>query len=165
MNAQKFITPAMNPDLAEKAVVLLREVDIQPTKQRVAILYALLSQPNYHPSAEILELDVNQGLVHVGTTTIYLSLRTLIEAGLIESFVDRVGKIRYGLALKPHVNQECSTCGIIEDAPMPSLPGISTWKGARAHILVRGLCPTCSKIFSEEQVYKSIPAQYLELQP
>ena len=165
MNGQKFIAATMNPDLAEKAVGLLREVGIQPTKQRVAILYALLSRPNYHPYAEVLEMDVNQSLVHVGTTTIYLSLRALVEAGLVESFMDRVGKIRYGLALKPHINQECYTCGIIEDAPMPSLPAISQWKGTRAHILVRGLCPTCAKIFSDEQVHKPIPAQYLELQP
>lgn len=126
----------------------LKQVGVLPTSQRVLLL-SLLMRKDYHPTAYDLELDANQH-DKVSTTTVYLSLRLFVASGLVHSFPDRAGKVRYGGYPEPHAHLLCVVCGTVVDIPNFSLPkpAAQDWKTTDLPPLVvgYGLCPTCRRI-------------------
>lgn len=131
----------------EQATELLKQAGLSPSPQRITLLQLLLRQ-NYHPTPEELESDANQ-IEHVSTTTVYLSLRSFLLAGLVHSFLDRGGKIRYGGYPEPHSHALCVVCGAIEDVPQkgsPTLPAGWVPTSSPPLQVTYGLCPTCKKL-------------------
>ena len=123
----------------------LKAAGITPTDQRV-LLFSLLLQKDYHPTADELEADANK-VEKVSTTTVYISLRHFLLAGLLHSFVDRGGKIRYGGYPKPHAHSLCVVCGRTRDVEYASLPQILPpgWAPGEVQplLVVYGYCTTC----------------------
>lgn len=135
------------PVKREKVVEMLKRAGLNPSSQRVTLLSLLLKE-NYHPTPEELEVEANK-IEHVSTTTVYLSLRSFLLAGLVHSFLDRGGKIRYGGYPKPHSHALCVVCGTIEDVPKeaePTLPPGWSPSPPSPLVLSYGLCPTCRKL-------------------
>lgn len=139
--------PRVREDLKlEDAQRLLAAHGLKATPQRVAILEALRS--GKHLTAEEAQAEASK-ITHVGTTTVYFTLRVLADAGLVEILADSKGRVRYGFAGAPHVNLECLVCGRIEDYPAPpeglSGHGSPGWKVHTATVVLRGYCPVCAK--------------------
>jgi len=140
--AQKAKPTSPKHDLSE-AVRLLEEAGLKVTPQRAAVL-EVLRTPNTHLTAEQVQREANK-LVHVGTTTVYFTLRVLADAGLVEIIADSQSQIRYGFRHSPHVNAECIVCGRIEDYPVApeDVPSPAGWEVHGASLVVHGICPSC----------------------
>ncbi|MEM1684413.1 MAG: transcriptional repressor [Nanopusillaceae archaeon] len=137
--------------LLREAASALEAAGVKRTPQR-EILLALLLQKDFHPSAEELEREANKHLP-VSTTTVYISLRTLTEAGLIHAVLDKSGRIRYGGWPKPHIHYLCEICQDIADAEATDFPTFfpaapENWerKEEAPLVVARGYCPRCKNI-------------------
>ena len=63
----------------------LKAAGVQPTAQRIAIYYYILSEAD-HPTAEKIKDWADQGFPKLSLATIYNTLNALVEANLIKEF-------------------------------------------------------------------------------
>lgn len=133
-----------------KAAMDLQAEGMIPTPQRVAILEALRRR-GYHPTMEELEGDLKAMGVEVGTTTLYLSVRQFVLAGLVHSITDHSGRIRYGGYPEPHLHIQCTICQQILDVeghpPEVSMP--EGWEALPSYttlVVAKGNCPQCKTL-------------------
>lgn len=137
----------MSPTSAE----LLRSAGLRRTPTRLSVLARLesLARPCSH--AELLALPDLSGLDDI---TLYRTLNTLVEAGLVHRIHGIDGVWRYSTQPRSrpgcpgnHAHFLCSSCGTMQcllDQPMPrvDLPEGTEVQGR--HFLVYGRCATCS---------------------
>ncbi len=71
--------PLTTDDIAHR----LRDADIAPTKQRVAIARVLFEVPDRHLSAQDVLLGVNRRQRHVCRATVYNTLHLFVGRGLV----------------------------------------------------------------------------------
>jgi Fe2+ or Zn2+ uptake regulation protein len=120
------------------------------TRQRGLVFEYLSESEGYHPSARNVfeSLAAKDGSISVAT--VYNTLGSLVQLGLIKIIEFESGDNRYELNLEPHINLICSSCGGIEDLQIG--PSIHT-RCAREHLgfHVRdfrleyyGLCSRCA---------------------
>ena len=67
----------------EKIKNILRQSNLRPTKQRIAIFDILFRQENWHFSAEIVEKKCSENGVKISAGTIYNVLNDFYSKGLI----------------------------------------------------------------------------------
>ena len=128
----------------------LADKNINPTAMRLLVLDLLLKQS----SATSLS-DIEKGLQPADRITIYRTLKTFEEKGLIHSIDDGTGSPKYALCLEEcdadhhhdlHVHFYCTVCKetfCLPDSKIPdlSLPGGFT--SAEMNLLVKGVCNNC----------------------
>lgn len=80
-------------------------------------------------------------------TTVYNSVHTLVEYGLLRELQLEPGVTRYDLAPQPrHAHFVCRRCGRIFDQPWPEGMQLSPTAGFNVDsvdILLKGICPNC----------------------
>ena len=67
----------------EKIKNVLRQINLRPTKQRIAIFDILFKQENWHFSADIVEKKCSESGVKISAGTIYNVLNDFYAKGLI----------------------------------------------------------------------------------
>ena len=67
----------------EKIKNVLRQINLRPTKQRIAIFDILFRQENWHFSADIVEKKCSESGVKISAGTIYNVLNDFYAKGLI----------------------------------------------------------------------------------
>ncbi|MBU1292590.1 transcriptional repressor [Patescibacteria group bacterium] len=96
---------------SEKIRALLAGVDLRATTQRVALLKELLEQA--HPlSVEKLTQGMGNAL---DTATVYRTLDTFEEKGLVRKVELAQGRALYEHAGEHHHHIVCTECGVIQD--------------------------------------------------
>ncbi|HTW90940.1 MAG TPA: Fur family transcriptional regulator [bacterium] len=136
---------------------LLRSRGLRPTRASRLIL-ARLRHSNDHLSAEELRGALRRRGHVVSIATLYQNLARLSEAGLLASFADSEGLVRYDANTAPHAHLVCSRCGRILDLPMtnPLVNRLNISSGRRtrqyrgwavqnARLELCGLCPKCRR--------------------
>ncbi|MDF7809382.1 transcriptional repressor [Pontiellaceae bacterium B12219] len=117
------------------------------THQRMEIFREVASTAE-HPNADTIFHRVRERLPSVSHDTVYRTLASLEELGLV-SRVDPVkGGARYDANCDKHHHYICTQCGSITDIYMqnePSLPeGIENLGDVESlHLQVRGICHNC----------------------
>jgi len=97
----------------EGLVNRLREKGLKITPQRVAI-YSLLVESAVHPTAEELWEEVKKEHASVSFNTVYTTLSTLLQAGLIQRL--HVGTAaHYDAKMAPHAHLHCQQCARVGD--------------------------------------------------
>ena len=98
----------------QELFTLFRNNGYKVTPQRLAIYKFILTRKD-HPTADQIyqELKVEYPTLSLGT--IYKTLHTLKELGLIQELGFSEGRIRYDPDMELHINMVCSKCGIIYD--------------------------------------------------
>lgn len=128
----------------------LVEKKINPTAMRMLVLDLLLKQ-----HAAVSLSDIEKGLEPADRTTIYRTLKTFEENGLIHIIEDGTGTPKYALCLEEcnihkhshvHVHFYCLACKetfCLPDSKIPdvSLPGNFT--SMEMNLLVKGVCDKC----------------------
>lgn len=126
---------------------------IPVTAQRRVVLEVLCSRRD-HPTVEEIHSEVVARLPDVSRATIYRSLETLGELGLLRR-VDHPGSAaRYDANMDPHHHFLCTGCGQIHDLPLEAVAGHADLRFTgpaplEAHelsILVRGSCGSCGPV-------------------
>ena len=125
---------------------LLKKNGIRPSVQRVKIL-EYLYQAGGHPTVEEIHSALIAEIPSLSKVTVYNTLHTLMEAGLVEVVeIDDVQK-RYDITLESHGHFLCQSCGMIynfqvniEDAPVEGLRGFQV---LHKNVYFKGVCPNC----------------------
>lgn len=131
-----------------RVVQALKEQGLRVTPQRYAV-YANLLQRTDHPTVDQLLTDLNQDFPVSSQATVYNSLNTLLEAGLIREVLLEEGVSRYDANTNPHHHFQCQRCGAIEDIPWQAFPKLDMGQlrpgltPERYEVTVMGCCDRC----------------------
>jgi len=128
----------------------LREAGLKLTPQRFAVLDYLVRHPT-HPTAEQIGAGVNRRFPRVSRATIYNTLHSLCETGLVREVYLEDATARYDANVKPHHHFVCRSCGRLEDVPaeaLGALPRADLETGYRVEsfqVVMRGICGACAE--------------------
>jgi Fur family transcriptional regulator, ferric uptake regulator len=143
-----------DPRATERIGELLRTHGLRRTLPRIAVL-AVLEPVEGHLSVA----EIHQRLLNFPTAdasppdlaTVYRTVTTLVEQGVLHALAVEGGITTYGLTSDPHHHAVCTECGAIIEVPSQRLS--SALKHARqasaftlseqASLTLHGLCPQC----------------------
>lgn len=129
---------------------ILKDFKLRSTPSRAAILDAFLTH-NYALSHGDLEKEVPDSFDRV---TVYRTLKTFLDKGLIHKVLDGEGGMKYALCSEActtanhhhdHVHFKCIQCGQTNCLQV-EIPEIKLPKGYQAgeiNLLIQGVCGTC----------------------
>ena len=101
-----------------------RGAGLSITPQRLAIYKALINSDN-HPSPEMIYHEVQQDFPMISVATVYKTLNTFEQIGIITTVTHVHDTIRYDPMTKRHHHLICARCKTIldiENADLDSLP-------------------------------------------
>ena len=137
-----------NTDTKSHCIQLLASAGIRLSLQRIAILQYLLEHHTHPTAAEIYDA-LHEQYPSLSRTTVYNTLRTLVENGAIAQLDIDPGFARFDANLAPHAHFLCRSCGRVHDIDLsasPSTPLPAGFHIDSQSILYRGLCPQCSAL-------------------
>jgi Fur family transcriptional regulator, ferric uptake regulator len=130
---------------------LLKNFRLRATPNRQAILHLFL-QKEYALSHGDIESEIDDSLDRV---TVYRTLKTFLDKGLIHKVLDDQGSLKYALCNEPctmrghqhdHVHFKCTQCGQTNcleiEVPHVKLP--KGYKMKEVNLLIQGICEHCS---------------------
>ncbi len=127
-------------------VKLLQEHGVRPTAQRLAVYDYLLTHRT-HPSADAIYEALLPSYPSFSRTTIYNSLKALMQAGLIRVVTIDPLEQHFDGDAADHGHCRCEQCGRLFDFPFPAdkiascIPdGFSV---TRQDVFFTGLCKAC----------------------
>jgi len=136
----------------EKALIsILRDHGLHATFQRLAIYEALIST-HEHPTAETIYQQIKKRFPIVSLGTVYKTLETFCEVGLIHKVNPLTGVARYDAITGHHHHLVCMKCHSIEDAESiveePRLSEQNGFRVLRQQVFFHGYCPSCRESIS-----------------
>ena len=137
-------------DLKEK----LKIKNINLSHQRLSVL-EYLHQNQCHPTVEQIFTDLQKSMSTLSKTTVYNTLRILLEADLVRVITIEDNETRYDIVTENHGHFKCESCGTIFDfsIDIDSLfPGdLSKFKINDKNVYFKGLCPRCFSNINENK--------------
>lgn len=136
------------PTPVDQIIQTLKSKGLRITPQRFAVYSNLLNRSD-HPTAEQILKDLNQNAPTLSQATIYLSLQTLRDVGLIREVLLEQGVCRYDANTLPHHHFRCRCCGQIEDIAWESFSNLSLdklrsgLKVDKYEVIIEGKCDRC----------------------
>ena len=133
-------------DLIER----IRYAGLRVTPQRLEI-YRVLAETTAHPTVQTLAEQLQKRLPALSQATIYNTLQTMVELGLIQE-ISAPGEnaVRYDANVSPHAHLVCTRCGRVDDfsavpieAPDPRVAELSGYDIQAISITYYGECPAC----------------------
>ena len=125
---------------------------INPTAMRILVLELLLQQ-----NSAVSLSDIEKSLETADRTTIYRTLKTFGQNGLIHIIEDGTGTPKYALCVEDctthehhdmHVHFYCNSCKETFCLPDHKIPDISLPPGffpAEMNLVVKGICENCAQ--------------------
>ena len=141
------------PDIPAEKRALLEEAcknaGLRLTHQRLEI-YRELTAACDHPSAETLHQRLRKRIPTLSLDTVYRTLATLAEQGLINRVETLESQARFEATSRRHHHLICRRCGKIEDFQWPdidsaTLPqGLENWgRIDLKNVVIHGICKKC----------------------
>jgi len=136
----------------------LREVltakGLKPTYQRILILDHLCGKAKKHLTAERIYETLSKKTSTLSLTTVYNTLGSFLEAGLVSAITITGTEVRYELTTTPHHHLLCKRCGRIIDidiqCPNVNRKSIKGYKVEEVHGYFKGICKSCLKKQSKQ---------------
>jgi Fur family ferric uptake transcriptional regulator len=125
---------------------------INPTAMRLLVLDFLLNQ-----NAAISLSDIEKGLLPADRITIYRTIKTFEEKGLVHLITDGTGLPKYALCVDEcdanehhdlHVHFNCIICKETFCLPSSKIPEIALpnkFSSLEMNLLVKGVCDQCAQ--------------------
>lgn len=129
----------------------LKVKDINPTAMRLLVLEFLTKQ-----NAAISLNDLEKGMAPSDRITLYRTLKTFEEKGLVHSIEDGTGATKYALCEEDcdgenhhdlHVHFYCNTCKETFCLPNTQIPDISlplNFLRQEMNLIIKGICDQCN---------------------
>jgi Fur family peroxide stress response transcriptional regulator len=137
--------------IMEQFVTACRSAGLKVTHQRTEIYRHLLEIAD-HPSAEILHKRLLPALPSISLDTVYRTLATLEQHGLVTRIQTAESQARFEAAHKPHHHLICSRCKQVMDFYWPAIDSVDLpelagqWGEVESKtIVIYGVCKNCSK--------------------
>ena len=127
-----------------------RETGVRLTPQRVEV-YRELASTEEHPDVETIFRRIRRRMPTVSRDTVYRTLCTLEEMGLVSRVGILSGPARFDANTEAHHHFVCRKCGLVRDFCSDRLdrlshpPGVRRWGSVESmHLQVRGVCADCA---------------------
>ena len=125
---------------------LLKARGVRPTPQRLGV-YRFLYENPVHATAEQIYEQLLPQYPSFSKTTIYNSIKTLVECGLVRPVVIDEGFTRYDADVADHGHFKCRKCGRVYDFPLAWGVGqpesLKQFQISSRDAYFYGLCPAC----------------------
>lgn len=135
----------------DNLTLLFKEKNLKLTPQRYAI-YKYLRSTKTHPSAEMIYDELKVDYPTMSLATVYKTLRTLIELGLVQEINVGEDNFRFDASVNMHPHIICNSCRRVDDLDGVDLShlekdaeGRSGYKVASHKLYFYGICPKCNK--------------------
>ena len=130
---------------------LLKDFRLRSTPSRQEILHLFLKK-EYALSHGDIEREISSSLDRV---TVYRTLKTFLDKGLIHKVLDDEGSLKYALCNDAcratghhhdHVHFKCEQCGQTNclNIEIPSVKLPKGYKAREINLLIQGICENCS---------------------
>jgi Fur family ferric uptake transcriptional regulator len=132
---------------------ILKEYDLRNTSCREEILDVFL-QRDFALSHADIESSVHEDFDRV---TVYRTLKTFLDKGLIHKVLDDEGVTKYALCKErcthtehhhEHVHFKCIECGLtncLDNVQIPAIALPAGYKLAESSLLMQGICYVCNQ--------------------
>ncbi len=127
-----------------------RELGLAVTPQRLMI-YRILAESEKHPTPEAVYERVRRRMPTISLATVYKSIHTFVEAGLIRPVGARHDSLRLDANLTRHDHLVCRSCMNIDDLPSGILDPVQVpgrlpggFQAERYRVDLWGLCAECA---------------------
>ena len=136
--------------MQEELTNQLKQNRIKPTPVRILVLEKLLQQKTAGSIA-----DLEGQLEHRDRVTLYRTLKTFEENGLVYHIDDGTGTTKYALCSSActtemhkntHVHFHCTSCGstiCLPDTQIPLVNFPDHYQASHYELLIRGTCASC----------------------
>lgn len=140
----------------EETDALLKQANLKLTPTRRLILKVFKKFP-FALSYNDIDADIKESLDKV---TIYRTLKTFEEKGIIHQVLDTSSQIKYALCSSScsnhehhdaHIHFKCTACEqtfCIDDREIPPISLPKGFTGVQSSMLVEGICKDCNKLVS-----------------
>jgi Fur family transcriptional regulator, ferric uptake regulator len=130
---------------------LLKDFRLRTTQTRQEILHLFLKR-DYALSHGDIEKEIDNSLDRV---TVYRTLKTFLDKGLIHKVLDDEGSLKYALCNEAcsvaghhhnHVHFKCTKCGQTNCLTNVEIPAVKLPKGYKPkeiNLLIQGVCEAC----------------------
>ncbi len=105
-----------------------------------------------HPTVDSVYMAVRKAIPTISRATVYRTLETLADEGLIQRVLHPGSSARYDGNPEPHNHLVCTLCGKTEDCMDSSLNAIpcpdhssTGFTISECEITYRGICPECQR--------------------
>ena len=136
--------------IMEQFITACRSAGLKVTHQRTEIYRQLLAVAD-HPSAEILHKRMLAALPSISLDTVYRTLATLEQHGLVTRIQTAESQARFEVAHSPHHHLICSRCKEVMDFHWPAIDSVDLppiadqWGQVESKtIVMSGVCKNCS---------------------
>lgn len=127
----------------------LRAAGLRSTAQRRAVLQAL--HELRHATVDELAAHLDAGSCDINLSTVYRTLETLDEVGLVtHAHLSHGGPTYHTVDDEPHIHLVCQQCGAVDQLPRTLVDPVAAEVLARAafavdlsHLVLHGRCATC----------------------
>ncbi len=127
----------------------LNNFGINLSAQRIAIMNYLMSN-RVHPTAEMVYEALHPSLPTLSLTTIYNTLRLMVEKGAVKALNGDPCMTRYDVSTEQHAHFYCSRCGRIFDLSLDMdefkyAVNVADMEVEDFELSVRGVCHYCKE--------------------
>lgn len=124
----------------------LKNKGIRPSYHRVKVLEYLHRQGG-HPTAEQIYSALAPDIPSLSKVTIYNTLHTFVEAGLVRMVEIDEAQMRYDVTTGDHGHFLCLECGSITNFPVAAealtVDALGGFQITHKDVHFKGLCPQC----------------------
>jgi Fur family peroxide stress response transcriptional regulator len=133
--------------MSKQHAELLEQKGIKVSHQRLRIL-DYLEKNRVHPTADMILNDLKDEMPSLSKSTVYKTLNTFVEKGVLRELTIEENEIRYEYNLQDHGHFKCIECGKVFDFEYRfDVDDIKELKGFRIddkNIYFKGLCRDCN---------------------
>jgi Fur family iron response transcriptional regulator len=104
----------------DKVIKVLRQLDIQPTPQRIAVVEYVMKSTT-HPSADDVLKHARKRCPTVSRATVYNTLKLLVNKGLLRTQLLKEGIVFFDPNTDKHHHFVDEDTGVIHDIPWESV--------------------------------------------
>jgi len=129
----------------------LRDNGMRLTHQRLEIVREIAATDE-HPDVETVFRGVRERVPTVSLDTVYRTLGTLADLGLIARVTATPGPARYDANPTHHHHFVCNRCGLVRDIVNPELDAVRASEQTAGlgtvqsvDVRLRGLCASCER--------------------
>ncbi len=98
----------------DEIVQIFKEKNLKLTLQRINI-YSYLRSTCEHPSVDTIYKHIKQIIPSISLATVYKTLNTLVDAGLVRVLNVCEENFRYDSNINTHGHVKCTECNKVED--------------------------------------------------
>ncbi|KPU42889.1 peroxide operon regulator [Oxobacter pfennigii] len=124
----------------------LKVKNIQLSHQRLKVLEYLVKN-QCHPTVDMIFTDLHKDISTLSKTTVYNTLRILVEAGLVRVINIEDNEARYDIIVENHGHFKCECCGTIYnfsiDIDSLASEDLINFRINDKNVYFKGVCPRC----------------------